>query len=209
MTTATRRAMLAVVTVVVLVALGAGLGIVVGDALGIRTEPATQMEPSAPVVPVSGPVVPAPEFTRIDAPPTVRVDVAVEDLADAAADASETEGAASLTVVAGAGTDDDDAYRLTGTADALRIEAASETGAVRGIYDLAAQVRAGRSVAEHLGEQITSRLPFRMVDMGAVAVTPDPAEWRAGDDYSHASKAFADVLLPDPPYIDPESLSDS
>ena len=36
MTTATRRAVLAVVTVVVLVALGAGLGLVVGDALGIR-----------------------------------------------------------------------------------------------------------------------------------------------------------------------------
>ena len=201
--------MLAVVTVVVLVALGAGLGLVVGDALGIRTEPATQMEPAAPVVPASAAVVPAPEFTRIDAPATVRVDVALEDLADAAAAASETEGAASLTVVAGAGDDDDETYQLTGTADALRIEAASETGAVRGIYDLAAQVRAGRSVTEHLGEEITSRLPFRMVDMGAVAVTPDPAEWAAGDDYSHASKAFADVLLPEPPYIDPESLSDA
>ena len=121
----------------------------------------------------------------------------------------ETEGAASLTVVAGAGDPDDETYRLSGTADALRIEAASETGAVRGIYDLAAQVRAGRSVAEHLGEEITSRLPFRMVDMGAVAVTPDPAAWAAGDDYSHASKAFADVLLPEPPYIDPESLADA
>ena len=209
MTTATRRAVLAVVTVVVLVALGAGLGLVVGDALGIRTEPATQMEPSAPVVPASTAVVPAPEFTRIDAPPTVRVDVALEDLADAAAAASETAGAASLTVVAGAGDDDDETYQLTGSSDALRIEAASETGAVRGIYDLAAQVRAGRSVTEHLGEEITSRLPFRMVDMGAVAVTPDPAEWAAGDDYSHASRAFADVLLPDPPYIDPESLSDA
>ena len=209
MTTATRRAVLAVVTVVVLVALGAGLGLVVGDALGIRTEPATQMEPAAPVVPASTAVVPAPEFTRIDAPATVRVDVALEDLADAAAAASETEGAASLTVVAGAGDDDDETYQLTGSTDALRIEAASETGAVRGIYDLAAQVRAGRSVTEHLGEEITSRLPFRMVDMGAVAVTPDPAEWAAGDDYSHASKAFADVLLPDPPYIDPESLSDA
>ena len=209
MTTATRRAVLAVVTIVVLVALGAGLGLVVGDALGIRTEPATQMQPAAPVVPASTAVVPAPEFTRIDAPPSVRVDVALEDLADAAADARETEGAASLTVVAGAGDDADETYRLTGTADALRIEAASETGAVRGIYDLAAQVRAGRSVAEHLGEEVTARLPFRMVDMGAVAVTPDPAEWEAGDDYSHASKAFADVLLPDPPYIDPESLSDA
>ena len=40
MTTATRRVVLAVVTIVVLIALGAGLGLVVGDALGIRSEPA-------------------------------------------------------------------------------------------------------------------------------------------------------------------------
>ena len=80
---------------------------------------------------------------------------------------------------------------------------------MRGIYDLAAQIRTGRPVDEHIGEEVTSRLPFRMVDMGAVAVTPDPAEWEAGTDYSHASKAFADVLLPDPPYIDPESLADA
>jgi hypothetical protein len=209
MTTATRRAVLAVVTIVVLVALGAGVGLVVGDALGIRTEPATQMEPKAPVIPASTAVVLPPDFTTIDAPAATRVDVALEELADAAADATGTEGAASLTVVAGAGDEADETYRLTGTAEALRIEAVSETGAVRGIYDLAAQVRAGRSVAERLGEEVTSRLPFRMVDMGAVAVTPDPAAWEAGDDYSHASKAFADVLLPDAPYIDPESLADA
>ena len=41
-----------------------------------------------------------------------------------------------------------------------------------------------------------------MVDMGAVGVEPDPAAWEAGTDYSHASKAFADVLLPEAPYID-------
>ncbi len=115
----------------------------------------------------------------------------------------------SLTVVAGTGDPADDTYRLSGTPGALRIEGVSETGAVRGIYDLAAQIRTGRPVDEHIGEEVTSRLPFRMVDMGAVAVTPDPAEWEAGTDYSHASKAFADVLLPDPPYIDPESLADA
>ncbi len=51
---------------------------------------------------------------------------------------------------------------------------------MRGIYDLAAQIRAGRSVAEHLGEEVTSRLPFRMVDLGAVGVEPDPAAVGAG-----------------------------
>ncbi|WP_314507926.1 hypothetical protein [uncultured Microbacterium sp.] len=209
MTTATRRAIVAVVTIVALVALGAGLGVVVGDALGIRTEPAAQMQPAAPVVPASTVAVLPPEFTQIDAPLTERVAVAVGELTDAVADAAGTAGAASLTVVAGDGDNDDETYRLSGTAEALRIEGVSETGAVRGVYDLAARVRAGRAVAEGLGEEVTSRLPLRMVDMGAVAVTPDPAAWEAGDDYSHASKAFADVLLPDPPYIDPESLADA
>jgi hypothetical protein len=207
MTTATRRAIVAVVTIVALVALGAGLGVVVGDALGIRTEPATQMEPAAPVVPASTSVVLPPEFSEIDAPRTERVAVALEELSDAVVGATGTAGAASLTVVAGDGDESLDSYRLTGTPEALRIEAVSETGAVRGVYDLAARVRAGRSVAERLGEEVTSRLPFRMVDMGAVGVTPDPAAWEAGDDYSHASKAFADVLLTDAPYIDPESLA--
>ena len=46
-----------------------------------------------------------------------------------------------------------------------------------------------------------------MSDLGAVGVTPDPAEWEAGDDYSHASKAFAAVLQPEAPYIDETALA--
>lgn len=213
MTTATRRAtaagVKATVTVIVLVALGAGAGLALGDALGIRTDPATQMKPAAPVMPAAGVVVPPPQFTVIDAPSDILVDVALEELSDAVADAPAIEGSASLTVVAGSGDPAEDTYRLIGSADALRIEAVSESGAVRGIYDLAARVRGGRSLAQHLGEDVTSRLPLRMVDLGAVAVTPDPAAWEAGTDYSHASKAFADVLLPEAPYIDPESLGEA
>ncbi len=210
MKTATKRGILAVVVSIVLISLGAGVGVVLSDALGIRTEPATQMEPAAPAVPVATTAVPPPLFTTVDdAQRDERVNVALEELSDAVADAPERAGEATLTIVPGTGDPADETYRLSGTADALQIEAASETGAVRGVYDLAAQVRAGRSVTEHLGEEVTSRLPFRMVDMGAVAVTPDPAEWEAGTDYSHASKAFADVILPDAPYIDPESLADA
>ena len=67
MPTARRRGILAVVTATVLLALGLGVGVVVGDAIGIRTEPSTQMTPADPVVPaVSGPVS-APAFTVIDA----------------------------------------------------------------------------------------------------------------------------------------------
>src|SRR6185436_2752857 len=100
MTKATKRGILAVVTVIVLLALGVGLGIVVGDALGIRTDPASQMDPAEPTA------------------------------ADAAVDAPEQAGEASLTVVSGGGDEADETYRLTGSASALRIEAASETGAV-------------------------------------------------------------------------------
>ena len=209
MTKATRRGILAVVTVIVLIALGVGLGVVVGDALGIRTEPAAQMEPAEPTTPHAADSVPAPEFTSVDAPSGPRFDAALESLADATAGAFEIEGETTLTVVSAGGDDADETYRLTGTPDALRVEAASDTGAVRGIYDLATQVRTGGSVTEHLGEEVTSRLPFRMVDMGAVGVEPDPAAWEAGTDYSHASKAFADVLLPEAPYIDEAALAEA
>ncbi len=207
MTKATKRGILAVVTAIVLLALGVGLGVVVGDALGIRTEPATQMDPAAPEATEIVDAVAPPRFTTVDAPDGVRVDAALDELLDASSDASVRAGEASLTVVAGDGDDADDTYRLSGTPTALTVEAASLTGAVRGIYDLAAQIRAGGSVAEHLGDEVTSRLPFRMVDMGAVGVDPDPAEWESGTDYSHASKAFSDVFLPDAPYIDEEALS--
>ena len=175
MTKATKRGILAVVTIIVLLALGVGLGAVVGDALGIRTEPATQMEPAAPTTPDVAVAVPAPRFTTVDTPSGPRYDAALDSLLEATAEAPERAGDTGLTVVAGDGDPDDETYRLTGTESALRIEAPSATGAVRGIYDLAAQVRTGRSVAEHLGEDVTSRLPYRMVYMGAVGVEPDPA----------------------------------
>src|SRR4051812_29484258 len=98
MTKATRRGILAVVTCILLPALGLGVGLVVGDALGIRTESSEQMTPAAPVVPAITAAVAPPEFTAIDAPDTVRVDEAIIDLQDAVADASERAGAASLTV---------------------------------------------------------------------------------------------------------------
>ena len=116
MATTTRRIILAVVTAIALVALGAGVGVVVGDALGIRTEPAAQMEPAPPVVPDGHrPLFRAACTPPIDAPPTVRVDVALEELEDATADASRGDaGESSLTVVAGTGDPADDTYRLVG-----------------------------------------------------------------------------------------------
>ena len=223
MSTARRRGILAVVTAIVLLALGLGVGVVVGDALGISTEASTQMTPADPVVPEVAAPITAPRFTTIDAPDTPRVRLALQELTDAAADAATsgeagstspdaaadaaTSGEASLTVSAGQGDDADDSYTLTGDAGALRIEAASEAGAARGVYDLADAVRTGTAVTARLGAQPAAELPFRMVDLGAVGVDPDPSQWVDGTDYSHVSRAFEDVYLADPPYIDQEALA--
>jgi hypothetical protein len=213
MATETRRGILAVVTGIVLLALGLGVAVVVGDALGIRTEPATQMEPAPAMAPdVAEPVAP-PEIASLDVPATERIGVAVDELLDAVADAPERQGESSLTVVqADPAADDDpaaDGYSLEGDAAALRIVAGSETATVRAIYDLAAQVRAAKPLDDLIGEHKPSRLPLRMTDLGAVGVTPDAAAWEAGTDYSHASKAFAGVFQSDAPYIEEAALAEA
>ncbi|MFF2387798.1 hypothetical protein [Agromyces sp. NPDC058104] len=214
MTTATRRGILAIVTALVLVALGLGVAFAVGDALGIRTEPSEQMQPAAAVVPEVEAAAPPPEFTTLDVPDTVRMGVAVDELRDAVADAPAREGeaAVSVEIVAGQEADSgpgDDGYELLGGAASLRILTFTEVGAVRAVYDLAAQVRAGAPIADLLGVHERSRLPLRMTDLGAVGVAPDPAEWASGDDYSHASKAFAAVVQPEAPYIDEAALAEA
>jgi hypothetical protein len=209
MSTARRRGLLAVVTAIVLLSLGLGVGVVVGDALEIRTEPSTQMAPADPVVPaVSEPSLP-PEFTTISAPETPLMSAALDELTDAAAAAPETNGAATLTVIAAAGDPADDSYTLSGNPTALTIEASSEAGAARGVYDIADSIRTGSPVDALIGDHASSALPFRMVDLGAVGVDPDPSQWVDGTDYSHVSRAFEDVYLAEPPYIDGTALADA
>lgn len=201
-----RRPLLAGIVVLILLAIGAGIAFVLTDALGIRSEASdvpVEASAVAPIAPTASP----PAFTAVDAPDTPRVRAAVAELDAAVADAPATDGTATLAVEAGDGDPADETYRLEGEPDALRIVAASETGAVRGVYDLAAAVRDGRSVAERVGQTVASRLPFRMADLGAVGVEADEAAYAAGDDYSHNSKAFADVILPDAPYIDEAALA--
>jgi hypothetical protein len=195
------------VTAVVLLAIGLGVALGVGSALGISAEPVDGMDAVSHPVGTVAPSVPPPTIEVLDRPDTERTSVALDELADAVAAAPARQGHATLTLHAGAGDPDDDTYRLGGTASALEVTAASESGAVRAVYDLAAAVRSGHAVTEHLGDEVRSRLPFRMVDLGAVGVTPDPAEWASGTDYSHASKAFADVILPTAPYVDQAALA--
>ncbi|MGI9824156.1 hypothetical protein [Agromyces sp. Marseille-Q5079] len=200
------RPLLAAVAALILLALGAGIAFVLTDALGIRTEDADIPTEASSVAQVEA-AVPPPVFEVVASPPSARVDAALDELQGAVADAATTSGTATLAVEAGDGDPADETYSLEGDPGALRVVAASETGAVRGVYDLAQAVRDGRSTAEHLGEQVESRLGFRMADLGAVGVAVDEEAWAAGDDYSHNSKAFEDVILPDAPYIDEAALA--
>jgi hypothetical protein len=199
-----RRGISLAVSAALLLGLGAGVAAGVDGALGLRTEQVDIPVEQSRVAPVAAAVLP-PAFT-IEAPDDLRTKTAVGELLDAINDASANDGTTTLTVTA-AGEGDSDSYTLGGTEQALTITAETTTGAVRGIYDLAAAVRDGRSVFEHLGTEVTSALPFRMVDLGAVGVSPDEEAYTTGTDYSHNSGAFADAILPDAPYVDAAALA--
>jgi len=191
---------------VVLGLLGGLVAVGISDQLGIRTEdkqvPTEQLVAAPPRA-----AVPPPTFTDVDVADTLRTRTAVTELEDAVADADRTSGRATLTVRYGEGDPDDDSYRLTGTASSLRIDATSEAGGVRGVYDLALAAREGRPVTERLGQDVTARLPFRMVDLGAAGVVADPEQWEGGEDYSHNSKAFESLMLEDATYVDATALA--
>lgn len=210
MATARGRGILAVVVSASLLAVGAGVGLVVGDALGIRTEASAQMTPAPPDVPEIAPSVPPPRIGGVDLPPGPRFEAALDELLDAVADAPERAGEISLTVsVAADASATDDAYEVVEVDGGLSVRAPSEAGAVRGVYDLAAAVRAGRDLRGEVGAHAASALPLRMVDLGAVGVAVDPSQWADGTDYSHVSRAFDDVYLAEEPYIDGDALSDA
>lgn len=84
------------------------------------------------------------------------------------------------------------------------LRASSARGAAQGLVALADRIRSGRE--PWVTEAIAPDLPTRMVDFGAVGVRARESQWRGGDDYGHASRAFEDVILAEAPYIDTEAL---
>jgi hypothetical protein len=205
---ALRQRLTLIGTAVALLALGAGVAVQISDALGLQSEPSIGIPvEELAVAPAQAAVVP-PQFSSFDAPDDLRTNTALDALRSAVVGAGTTEGTTTLSVrYDDLEPDSDQRYSLSGTAEALTISAPTRAGAVLGIYDLASAVRAGRSVAEDLGRTIDSALPFRMVDLGAVGVEPDPAAYAAGTDYTHNSNAFKDVMLADAPYIDAAELA--
>ncbi|KQO96938.1 hypothetical protein [Leifsonia sp. Leaf264] len=204
---ASRRRLTLIGVSLALLALGAGVASQVSDALGLQSEPSVGIPAENLTVAPATAIVLPPDFTAIDAPDDLRVSTAVDELRDAVADAGGTSGTATLTVRFDSADASGESYSVSGTADAISISAASRSGAVLGVYDLAAAVRAGRPVTENLGHTVDSKLPFRMVDLGAVGVEPDADAYAAGTDYSHNSNAFKDVILSDAPYIDDAALA--
>ncbi|MFD1858596.1 hypothetical protein [Aeromicrobium camelliae] len=84
------------------------------------------------------------------------------------------------------------------------LHARTPEGAAHGLVALADRIRSGRE--PWVTDPIVPELGLRMVDFGAVGVRAAESQWRGGDDYSHASRAFEDVVLPEAPYVDQEAL---
>ncbi|GAA5143980.1 hypothetical protein GCM10023340_10680 [Nocardioides marinquilinus] len=192
----------------VLAVLGGAVAAGLQAALGLRVEGKDVPAEPTSVAPERA-FAPPPRWTTLDVPTgDERLDLAAAELRRASRSAGAPRGTASLRVRHGNAADGDGyAVALRGTR--LDLTAPSRAGAVRGVYELAQAVGAGRPLADLAGEHPTSRLPFRMVDLGAAGVTPDPDEWRDGDDYSHRSGAFDDVVLGGPPYVDDAALADA
>ena len=139
--------------------------------------------------------VPPPALAGIDAVDTLRTRTAVAELRDAVADADETRGRATLAVRHGDGDEDDDSYRLGGTPEALRITATSETGAVRGIYDLALAVReAGPSPSTSATGHVAAAVPDGRPRCRRCR--PRPRGVARGHRLLPQLRAFEDVILP-------------
>ena len=76
-----------------------------------------------------------------------------------------------------------------------------------GVYDLAAAVRDAPVASPSTSARRSSRGSGSAWSTSAPSASPSTRrEWAAGDDYSHNSKAFADVILADAPYIDEAAL---
>jgi hypothetical protein len=89
------------------------------------------------------------------------------------------------------------------SSQSLAIVGGGRSGDVYGLYRLADDVLGGVDEATLTGEtrSFTPALAQRLVDLGAVGIPQDPARWDAAN-YSHHLRAFEDVFLAEPPYID-------
>jgi|GEM_PF-413978 len=85
----------------------------------------------------------------------------------------------------------------------LAIVGGGRSGDVYGLYRLADDLLGGSDEAALYGEtrSFAPALAQRLVDLGAVGIPQDPTRWDPAN-YSHHLRAFEDVLLAGPPYVD-------
>lgn len=91
----------------------------------------------------------------------------------------------------------------TGGEPSLAVIGGGRSGDVYGLYRLADQVLGGVDEATLYGaaRAFAPALARRLVDLGAVGIPQDPARWDPTN-YSHHLRAFEDVFLAGPPYVD-------
>ncbi|HRY08832.1 MAG: hypothetical protein H6526_02685 [Actinobacteria bacterium] len=87
------------------------------------------------------------------------------------------------------------------------VNGAGRQGMANGLLAASDVVAAGEELPASPGAPVVPQLEYRFADYGAVGVEPDPQAWAAQDDYSHNSRQFADVVLSDEPWVDPEGLA--
>ncbi len=168
-------------------------------------------EPRLTVPASSGPA-PAPAIDRVVMPDGYAEDPLLALAAGRLADAVEGRAGQRPAVVtsqqAGFSAVLDDAVPSGGyTMSGAGVTGGDRNGLADGLFAAALAIEAGRALPDLAGSPVVADLSYRYVDMGAVGVRPDPEAWRAQDDYSHNSGAFADVVLADAPYIDPAGMA--
>lgn len=88
----------------------------------------------------------------------------------------------------------------------LAVEGAGRSGDIYGAYRLADELYSFGRDGDifDLNVSVSPALPYRFVDSGAVGIVPDAGAW--GEDYSHHSGVFLDVILPDYPYVNEDAF---
>jgi hypothetical protein len=94
-------------------------------------------------------------------------------------------------------------YRLSSSG----VQGAGRQGMANGLLAAADAVTAGNPLPDLQDVPVVPDLEYRFADFGAVGVEPDPEAWAEQSDYSHNSNQFADVILAEPPYVDPDGLA--
>lgn len=91
----------------------------------------------------------------------------------------------------------------------LAVVGGGRSGDVYGLYRLADDVLGGIDEAAIYGEtrSVAPALAQRLVDLGAVGIPRDPARWDPAN-YSHHLRAFEDVFLAGPPYVDESGFAE-